>query len=89
MGAELQRQRRGVAPGLVACISTKISQMSPSGLLLERHSDVEKSFHKHQDVDEQREGEDGRGVAELRGAETAERGGRRAAEETTRKSLPS
>ena len=45
--------------GLVACISTKISQMSPSGLLLERHSDVEKSFHKHQDVDEQREGEDG------------------------------
>ena len=63
--------------------------MAPSGLLLERHSDVEKSFHKHQDVDEQREGEDGRGVAELRGAETAESGRRRAAEETTRKSFPS
>ena len=56
---------------------------------MERHSDVEKSFHKDQDVDEQREGEDGGGVAKLRGAETAERGGRRAAEETTRKSFPS
>ena len=78
-----------MAPGLVACRSTKISQMAPSGLLLERHSDVEKSFHKHEDVDEQREGEDERGVAELRGAETAERGCRRAAEETTRKSFPS
>ena len=78
-----------MAPGLVACISTKISQMSPEGLLLERHSDVEKSFHKHHDVNEQREGEDEGRVAKLRGAETAERGGRRAAEETTRKSLPS
>ena len=56
---------------------------------MERHSDVEKSFHKHQDVNEQREGEDEGRVAKLRGAETAERGGRRAAEETTRKSLPS
>ena len=63
--------------------------MSPSGLLLERHSDVEEKSHKHQDVDEQRGGEDEGGIAELRGAETAERGGRRAAEETTRKSFPS
>ena len=56
---------------------------------MERHSDVEEKSHKHQDVDEQRGGEDEGGIAELRGAETAERGGRRAAEETTRKSLPS